>query len=294
MSKSGHQNYPHSETLNQLDMKKHLLALIFLVMTSAWSLADNTFVSGTNQPPDSPESQPSQYTVTASVNQANSGYTSGGGAFFAGSQVTLDATANPGWVFVNWTEYGSQVSTDASCELSVEANRNLTANFVKQFSINVSSNPANGGYTAGANTYPSGEMITLKAYPNSGWVFSKWTENGKTVSTSESYSTYVDANRNLVANFISTVGLPIYQVPSFKIYPNPTEGQLTIENSAPGQASISEISLIDASGVSVFKKNDNFSDMMVIDISGSKPGRYNLRIMLTDGKFTNYKIMLTD
>jgi hypothetical protein len=276
-------------------MKKLVLSIFLLVMAATSLNASSAFYGkSTTTPPDGIGNQPSQYTVTASPNQTNGGYTTGGGAYTAGAQVTLDATANQGWKFINWTEYGSQVSTDATCGITVDSDRNLTANFVKQFSISVSSNPANGGYTAGGNTYPSGEMVTLKAYPNNGWVFSKWTENGTTVSTSETYTTYVDASRNLVANFVSTVGLPLYQVPTFKIYPNPSDGQLFIENSAHSQALISDISLINDSGECVYRKNENFSDKMAIDISGSKPGMYNLRITLADGKFTNYKIMLTE
>jgi hypothetical protein len=276
-------------------MKNFLLLVFYSALAVIQINAANiTSGSGNSKPPDGPGSQPSEYTITASANMPNGGYTSGGGAYITGSQATLDATPSPGFVFVNWTEYGSQVSTDATYEVKVDADRQLMANFVKQVAITVTSIPSNGGYTSGANTYPSGEMVKLKAYPNNGWVFSKWTENGVTVSTSESYSTYADASHNLVANFVSTVGLPLYQVPSFKIYPNPTDGQLIIENSTHSQAFISEITLVNNTGQCVYRKNDNFSDKMVIDISGSAPGRYNLRISLTDGKFNNYKIMLTD
>jgi hypothetical protein len=276
-------------------MKKNLLTIIFTILIATLLNAAG-ILSGTNSssPSDSPGSQPSVYTVTAFPNQANGGYTTGGGAYTPGSQVSLDAKANEGWVFINWTEYGSQVSSDPTCDITVDADRNLTANFVKQFSVSISSSPARGGYTSGENTYPSGEMATLKAYPNNGWAFSKWTENRRTVSTSETYTTYVDANRNLVANFVSAVGLQFYQVPSFKIYPNPTDGLLIIENDNHGQSMISEISLINSGGECVYRKNESFSDRMAIDISNSKPGAYNLRITLVDGKFTNYKIMLTE
>jgi hypothetical protein len=275
-------------------MKKLLLLLSMILTVTLINAAGILSGSNTNTPPDSPGSQPALYTVTAFPNQTNGGYTKGGGAYTPGSQVTLDAEANEGWVFINWTEYGSQISSDPNCDIIVDADRNLTANFVKQFTVKTTSSPANGGYTAGGNIYPSGEMVTLKAYPNNGWAFSKWTENGKTVSTSDTYSTYMDANHNLVANFVSAVGLQFYQVPSFKIYPNPTDGQLIIENNTHSQAFISEITLINSSGECVYRKNENFSDKMTIDISGSKPGAYNLRISLTDGKFTNYKIMLTE
>jgi len=276
-------------------MKKLLLLFIGTVfIITLPNAAASLSAANMLAPPDGPGPVPSAYSVNAFPNQTNGGFTKGGGAYVPGSQVKLEAVANEGWVFINWTEYGSQVSSDPSYDLTADADRTLTANFVKQYSVKVTSSPANGGYSAGGNTYPSGEMFTLKAYPNNGWAFSKWTENGKTVSTSETYSGYVDASRNLTANFVSAVGLLFYQVPSFNIYPNLNEGQLIIENSSHSQALISEISLINEGGEYVYRKTENFSDKMVIDIAGSKPGAYNLRVSLTDGKFSNYKIMLSE
>jgi uncharacterized protein (TIGR02145 family) len=46
-----------------------------------------------------------------------------------GTTCTLTATPNEGYVFVNWTENGAVVSTDATYSFTVESNRNLVANF---------------------------------------------------------------------------------------------------------------------------------------------------------------------
>ena len=52
-----------------------------------------------------------------------------GHSFNHGESCTLTATANEGYVFVNWTENGQQVSTSASYNFVVTGDRNLVANF---------------------------------------------------------------------------------------------------------------------------------------------------------------------
>ena len=58
------------------------------------------------------------------------GTTSGGGNYASGQSVTVTATANPGYTFLDWTENGNQVSTSASYTFTASANRNLVANFL--------------------------------------------------------------------------------------------------------------------------------------------------------------------
>ena len=53
-----------------------------------------------------------------------------------GTTCTLTATPNEGYVFVNWTEDGEVVSTDATYTFTVESNRNLVANFAPTGAIN--------------------------------------------------------------------------------------------------------------------------------------------------------------
>jgi hypothetical protein len=63
------------------------------------------------------------------------------------------------------------------------------------------------GTITGARSYPAGSTATVVAVPNPGFSFLSWTENGKAVSTSLTYSFTLTANRILVANFQSTTGL---------------------------------------------------------------------------------------
>ena len=73
---------------------------------------------------------PPQSSVSTSASPAEGGITSGDGTFDDGSLVTVDATANDGFEFVNWTENGLEVSTSPSYQFVLNADRALVANFV--------------------------------------------------------------------------------------------------------------------------------------------------------------------
>jgi Divergent InlB B-repeat domain len=77
----------------------------------------------------------------------------------------------------------------------------LTVN-PKQFTITVSASPKADGTVSGGGTFAEGSSNTATATPNSGFVFVRWTEGRKVVSTSESYTFTLGAkNVALVADF---------------------------------------------------------------------------------------------
>jgi Peptidase family M23/Divergent InlB B-repeat domain/CARDB len=69
------------------------------------------------------------YTVAVSASPSAGGTVSGDGTFAAGSSRTVTATANSGYSFANWTENGGVVSSSASYSFTLNAARNLVANF---------------------------------------------------------------------------------------------------------------------------------------------------------------------
>ena len=165
------------------------------------------------------------YTVTASSNPVAGGTTSGAGTYSSGTSVAVTATANNGYVFTNWTENGSVVSTGSNYTFNVFANRNLVANFTQSttnYTVATSSNPVAGGTTSGAGTYASGASVTVIATANNGYTFSNWTENGNVVNSNTSYNFTISGNRNLVANFTQN---PILY--SVSLLANPVNGGLT-------------------------------------------------------------------
>lgn len=145
---------------------------------------------------------PSTYTIATSSNPSIGGSTSGGGNFTHGQSCTVHATANADYTFVNWTENGTQVSTNADYTFNVTGSRNLVANFSQSnFTITTSANPNNGGTTTGGGSYMLDQSCTVQATANPGYTFANWTENGTQVSTDASYTFNVTGNRNLIANF---------------------------------------------------------------------------------------------
>ncbi|MCG3125372.1 MAG: hypothetical protein CHACPFDD_00190 [Phycisphaerae bacterium] len=69
------------------------------------------------------------YTVTTAASPTYGGTTTGDGTYDAGTLVTVVATANANFTFVNWTEFGNPVSTSPTYQFNIAANRTLVANF---------------------------------------------------------------------------------------------------------------------------------------------------------------------
>jgi uncharacterized repeat protein (TIGR02543 family) len=145
---------------------------------------------------------PIQYTVTLSSIPLAGGTTSGSGAFNVGSSVPVTATPNPGYTFTNWTESGTEVSTNAGYTFTLSGNRTLVANFAPiTYTVSLSSNPSAGGTTGGSGTFNSGSSVIVTATPNPGYTFTNWTESGTAVSTNANYQFPITGNRTLVAHF---------------------------------------------------------------------------------------------
>ena len=153
----------------------------------------------------------------------------GGGApvsdtFEAGQTCILTAHPNQGYNFVNWTENGTVVSSNATYSFTVTSNRNLVANFSQggttNYNVSVSANPTNGGTVTGGGSFSAGSNCTVTASANNGYTFTNWTENGSVVSTNASYTFTVNSNRTLVAHF--TQNAPTNY--TISVSANPTNG----------------------------------------------------------------------
>jgi uncharacterized repeat protein (TIGR02543 family) len=70
-----------------------------------------------------------EFTVTAAAADAQMGIVTGSGTFESGEEVTVTATANEGYHFVNWSVDGTIVSVTDTYTFTVGANTTLTATF---------------------------------------------------------------------------------------------------------------------------------------------------------------------
>jgi hypothetical protein len=134
-----------------------------------------------------------------SLSATAGGTVSGAGTFFYGDDITVSATANTGYHFVNWTEGGTEVSTNANYSFTVTEARTLVANFeINTYTITVSSTA--GGSATGGGNYTHGQTVTLNATANTGYEFLYWLEGGTQI-TDNPYTFEATANRTLVATF---------------------------------------------------------------------------------------------
>ncbi|MFA7074741.1 MAG: InlB B-repeat-containing protein, partial [Endomicrobiaceae bacterium] len=143
-------------------------------------------------------------TLTLSVSPANSGVVSGTGNYNAGDPVTVTATANTGYTFLNWTNGGNIVSESSVYTFNMpDSNINLTANFsANQSQVSLAVNPVNSGTVTGAGTYSYGASVTVTATANSNYIFENWTKDNQIVSSNSNYTFNMPAeNINLIANF---------------------------------------------------------------------------------------------
>ncbi|MCR5659248.1 MAG: leucine-rich repeat protein [Bacteroidales bacterium] len=141
------------------------------------------------------------FTITATAEPAEGGTVEGAGEYEYNSTCTVTATANEGYAFMYWTEYGYIVSYDAVYSFTVTSERSLEAHFALPFTITATAEPAEGGTIEGVGEYEYNSICTVTATANEGYAFMYWTENGYMVSYDAEYSFTVTGERSLEAHF---------------------------------------------------------------------------------------------
>lgn len=68
--------------------------------------------------------------VDTVVEPMQAGVATGGGVHSAGASVTLEASAQPGYAFLNWTESGAVVSSSPTYTFTSDTNHSFVANFI--------------------------------------------------------------------------------------------------------------------------------------------------------------------
>lgn len=230
------------------------------------------------------------YNVSVVASPAQAGTVSGATSAASGSQITVHAIANAGWAFVRWSENGNEVSTEPDYSFIILGNRNLVAEFVQVLSITATANPAIAGSVSGAGNYTPGTAVMMQASANQGYTFFSWTESGNTVSNLPQYEFTATSNRNLIANFLSTVELPATPIDNVIIYPNPTSGRINIELTS---SFIESVFVSNPLGLLVFKiMPQDMERTMLLDLTGIKSGVYYIQIKTADGYCQTKKVVL--
>lgn len=217
------------------------------------------------------------FTITATANPTEGGTVTGAGTYTYGQSCTINASANEGYDFVNWTENGNVVSTNAAYTFTVTGNRSLVANFELQtFEITAIADPFEAASISGGGTYNYGDEVTLTIVRNEDWAFQNWTENGEVVSEEMTYTFIATENRDLVANFLFTEGIGENSVAA-KVYPNPTQGEVMVESEG-----LSHVRIVNAYGQTVYNAKVE-GNQVRIDLSHMTKGIYMMHIEANGG-----------
>ena len=169
-----------------------------------------------------------QYAITVTANPTEGGTVTGAGNYYQGTSVTLTATANTGYAFVNWTKNGAQTSTNPSYTFTVTAAGSYVANFETVSSHSVTVVQTEGG-TISANVssaYP-GEVITLTATANTGYFFSAWDVrdiNNNSISVTDNQFAMPNSDVTVNATFVSGCTVTITEVEHGTVTASATQG----------------------------------------------------------------------
>ncbi len=194
------------------------------------------------------------YSVSITASPAAGGTVSGSGTYPSGTSVTVRATANSDYQFVEWQVCGSKVCSDATYTFIVSENLELVAVFEKKeenpptpttYTITVNASPIEGGSVSGGKNYTGGESVTIRATPKSDYKFVEWRLNGSQVSTNASYTFTVSADQTYIAIF-EKVDTPTPPTP-----PTPTTYTITVNASPTTGGSVS--------GGGTFEKNTSIT-----------------------------------
>lgn len=136
------------------------------------------------------------------------------GEYDAGSVIMLEALADPGYMFSDWSGdiEGLTDTRTAKTSLTIHDNCTITANFVKTYTLTIRTH---GGSikTPGdsSHEYPAGAVVNLSVVPDSGYEFASWTGNTSTIADVRSAETTITikGDCDITANFVRVYKLTV-------------------------------------------------------------------------------------
>ncbi len=150
-----------------------------------------------------------EYDLTIASTGGGSVTVPGEGAFICspGMVVVLEAEADEGYRFTNWTGDVGTIGnvTAATTTITMNGDYSITANFVVVYELTIASNAWGSVTTPGEGvfTYDEGTVVNLIAEPYEGYLFSNWTGDVGTITNVNAATTTITMSSNyfITANF---------------------------------------------------------------------------------------------
>ena len=128
-----------------------------------------------------------------------------------GTEVIIEATPKLGYRFVNWTGDVDEIADveDASTTITMNDDYSITANFVKQYDLTISSTTGGSVTMPGEGTYAydEGEVVNLVAQAEGGYHFVNWTGDVSTIANVNATATTITMSSNYIITANFTVDL---------------------------------------------------------------------------------------
>jgi len=232
----------------------------------------------------------SKYSINASANPLEGGTIEGQGQYGYDESITLTATANEDYSFINWTENGIEVSSDTQYTFEVKANRDLTANFVEIIYHTITAMAdANGSITpSGAVRIPENSDMTYTITPNTDYaiaqVFIDGVNNPSAVATGSYTFSNITSDHSIVVVFGPKVGISELANAELSVYPNPFKDEINIS----GPLVVKRVKIMDISGQIV---KDVLPKGNAIPTSELAIGTYLVSLEMADGETVVRKLI---
>jgi RHS repeat-associated protein len=142
--------------------------------------------------------------LTTAVNPSGAGAVSpAAGPKDYGSVLSVAAMGNAGWRFNNWT--GNLTGPNATQPLTMDANKSVTANFVRQYFLTTSVAGTGTGTVTPSGYYDTGTVASVTATAFAGSRFGSW--SGAANGTAIPVNVTMDTDKSVTATFIKTYNL---------------------------------------------------------------------------------------
>ena len=235
----------HKETLTSDDYKEVNLkiagykdSLVFLAFRH-YESTNNYFLTIDDLSlsyPEKPETL--RYTVSVSADPVDGGTVAGGGEFEAGTQVTVEATANEGYSFTNWTKDGEIVDgAESSYTFQLDEDMALVAHFelvppiddTTWYIIEVSVEGQGSITPDGTIRVMEGADQTFSISAADGWLITDVLVDDASAGVVETYTfENVSENHTIHAIFVPETANETGMGIEVEVYPNPTTGKVFV------------------------------------------------------------------
>ncbi len=132
------------------------------------------------------------------------GTVTGTGIYDRGAEAAITAMPAEGYRFAGWQGEGVADPAAATTTVMVTADRQVTATFVRVWTLNLASTDAEGGSVSEGGVFDDGSEVVITAIASEGYRFAGWSGEGVADPTAMMTTVTLTADRMLEARFIKT------------------------------------------------------------------------------------------